>query len=66
MFRKNPMPLSSGIYSRYARLVHRKSIIIIHSINRLRNKNQIITSINSEKNNYKNVTTIYDKIWQQR
>ena len=48
--KKNYTPQSSGIYSRYTRLVrHSKSINVIHDINRLKKKSHMIISIEADR-----------------
>ena len=38
-----------------------KSINVIHHINKLKNKNHVIISIDAEKGSQQNLTSIYDK-----
>ena len=55
MYTKNYTVPPSGIYPRYGRLVQyfKKSINIIHHINRLKKKNHMIIVIYTEKAFYK-------------
>ena len=43
------MPQSSGIYSRDVRIVQHLQINVIYSINKMKNKNGTIISIDAEK-----------------
>ena len=52
---KDHTPWSSGIYSKNARLVHIcKSINVIHHVNKMKDKNHMIISVDAE--------TAFDKI----